>query len=236
VSCERSTGKPNEEQRLGGFIVAAVIAALTMSVDGFIAHEDDSVGHLFDWYGSGEVEVCWPGMGMISHVAPPSAAYLRDTIKRAGALVTGRRVYDYTNGWGGSHPLGVPLFLVTHRPPQEWPVPGAPFTAVPEGVAAAIEKARDAAGGKTVALVGPSIIQQALELDLVDEIAVDLAPVLLGKGISFFGEFAHPPGAARRPRGHGERVSPTSDSASATVEPREMTTSPAPQRELPASR
>jgi dihydrofolate reductase len=173
--------------------VADVIAALTMSVDGFIAYEDDSVGHLFDWYSSGEAEVRWPGMGMVSHVAPPSAAYLRDTIKRAGALVVGRRVYDYTNGWGGSHPLDVPLFLVTHRPPRGWPVPDAPFTAVTEGVAAAIDKARAAAGGKTVALAGPSIIQQALDLDLVDEIAVDLAPVLLGKGIRFFGELAHAP-------------------------------------------
>ena len=173
--------------------MANVIAALTMSVDGFIAHEDDSVGYLFDWYGSGEAEVRWPGMGMVSHVAPPSAAYLEDTIKRAGALVVGRRVYDYTNGWGGSHPLGVPLFLVTHRPPQEWPVPDAPFTAVPEGVAAAIEMARAVAGGKAVALAGPAIIQQALDLDLVDEIAVDLAPVLLGKGVRFFGELAHAP-------------------------------------------
>jgi dihydrofolate reductase len=72
-------------------------------------------------------------------------------------------------------------------------VPSAPFTAVPEGVAAAIEKTRAAAGGKTVALAGPSIIQQALDLDLVDEIAVELAPVLLGKGIRFFGELAHAP-------------------------------------------
>ena len=173
--------------------MADVIAALTMSVDGFIAHEDDSVGHLFDWYSSGEAEVRWPGMGMVSHVAPPSAAYLQDTIKRAGALVVGRRVYDYANGWGGNHPLGVPLFLVTHRPPQGWPVPGTPFTAVPEGVAAAIGKARAAAGGKTVALAGPSVIQQALDLDLIDEIAVDLAPVLLGRGIRFFGELAHAP-------------------------------------------
>jgi dihydrofolate reductase len=132
-------------------------------------------------------------MNMVSHVAPPSAAYLRDTIERAGALVVGRRVYDYTNGWGGSHPLGVPVFLVTHNPPQAWPVPDAPFTAVPEGVAAAIGKATVAAGGKTVALAGPAIIQQALGPDLVDEIAVDLAPVLLGKGIRFFGELTHAP-------------------------------------------
>lgn len=173
--------------------MADVIAALTMSLDGFIAHPDDSVGHLFDWYESGDVAVAWPGMGMVSHVDPQSARYLEDTIERAGALVVGRRVYDYTHGWGGDHPLGVPLFLVTHHPPQTWPTPDAPFTAVSEGVAAAIEQAKTVAGDKTVALSGPSIIQQALDLDLVDEIAVELAPVLLGTGIRFFGDLAHPP-------------------------------------------
>jgi dihydrofolate reductase len=173
--------------------VADVVAALTMSVDGFVAHEDDSVGHLFDWYGSGDVEIRWPGMNMVSRVTPPSAGYLRETIERAGALVVGRRVYDYTSGWGGSHPVGVPVFLVTHNPPPAWPTADAPFTAVSEGVAAAIEKAQAIAGDKAVALAGPAIIQQALNLDLVDEIAVDLAPVLPGKGIRFFGELAQAP-------------------------------------------
>lgn len=170
-----------------------VIAALTMSLDGFVAHEDDSVGHLFDWYDAGDVELCWPGNDMVSQVTPASAGYLRRTIGQAGALVVGRRVYDYTNGWGGHHPLGVPLFLVTHHPPEVWPTPDAPFTAVPEGVAAAIEQARAAAGRKAVGLAGPHIIQQALDLDLVDEIALDLAPVLLGRGVRFFGELTHAP-------------------------------------------
>jgi dihydrofolate reductase len=173
--------------------MADLIAALTMSIDGFIANEDDSVGHLFDWYGSGNVEVRWPGSDMVSHVTPQSAEYLWRTIERVGALVVGRRLYDYTNGWDGSHPLGVPLFLVAHDPPHAWPVPEAPFTAVPEGVAAAVEKAKAVAGDKAVALAGPSIIQQALNLDLVDVIAVELAPVLLGKGIRFFGELADAP-------------------------------------------
>jgi len=137
--------------------MANVIASLTMSVDGFIALPDDSVGHLFDWYESGEVALAWPGMGMVSHVTPASAGYLRDTIEGTGAIVVGRRVYDYTSGWGGNHPLGVPLFLVTHRPPQSWPTPDAPFTAVPEGVAAAIGQAKAIAGDKAVALAGPSI-------------------------------------------------------------------------------
>ncbi|HEY1701466.1 MAG TPA: hypothetical protein VGG75_17310 [Trebonia sp.] len=77
--------------------------------------------------------------------------------------------------------------------PADWPAPDAPFTAVTEGVAAAIGKAKAVAGDKAVALAGPSVIQQALDLGLVDEIAVDLAPVLQGTGIRFFGELAHSP-------------------------------------------
>jgi len=174
--------------------MATVIASLTMSVDGFVARPDDSVGPLFDWYESGPVAVRWPGMGMgmVSHVTPASAGYLEAVIAEAGAIVVGRRVYDYTSGWGGNHPLGVPLFLVTHHAPPSWPTPDAPFTAVTDGVAVAIEQAAAVAGSKAVALAGPSIIQQALELDLVDEIAVDLAPALLGAGIRFFGELAQP--------------------------------------------
>ena len=87
----------------------------------------------------------------------------------------------------------MPLFLVTHQPPPSRPTADAPFTAVPEGVAAAIGQAKAIAGDKAVALAGPTIIQQALDLGLVDEIAVDLAPVLLGEGIRFFGELARAP-------------------------------------------
>jgi dihydrofolate reductase len=169
-----------------------VVAGLTMSVDGYIANTDDSVGHLFDWYDSGEIELRWPGNDMVSHLTPQSAEYLQHAINGAGALVVGRRVYDYTHGWGGNHPVGVPLFLVTHDPPEKWPRPDAPFTAVADGVAAAIEQAKMVARDKTVSLSGPSIIQQALNLGLVDEIAVELAPLLLGRGIRFFGELAKP--------------------------------------------
>lgn len=184
-----------------------VLAALTMSVDGYIAHEDDSVGHLFDWYDSGDVAVEWPGNDMVSNVTPQTAAYLADLFDDVGALVVGRRVYDLTNGFAGSHPLDVPLFLVTHNPPDSWPHPDAPFTAVPDGVAAAIEQAQKAAGDKAIGLGGPSIIQQALELDLVDEIAVELAPVLLGRGIPYFGELSRAPVLLDDPQViEGERV------------------------------
>jgi dihydrofolate reductase len=170
-----------------------VVGSLTMSLDGYIAYSDGSVGHLFDWYDAADVEVRWPGMGMVSHVDPASAAYLEAMICRVGALVVGRRVYDLTDGWGGDPPFGVPLFLVTHYPPEAWPTPDAPYEAVTEGVAAAIERAKLVAGDKAVALSGPSVIGQALNLGLLDEVVVDMAPVLLGSGIPFFGELSSPP-------------------------------------------
>lgn len=170
-----------------------VVGSLTMSLDGFVARPDDSVGPLFDWYESGDVEVAWPGNDMVSHVTAASAAHLEAVIAATGALVVGRRVYDYTGGWDGHHPFGVPLFLVTHRPPAAWPSPDAPFTAVTDGVAAAVQQARAVAGAREVALAGPSVIQQALALGLVDELRVDLAPVVLGRGVRFFAEGDPPP-------------------------------------------
>src|ERR1700712_5868742 len=97
--------------------MATVAAALTMSLDGFIANPDDTVDPLFDWYENGEGAAPWPGDEMVSHVTPASAAYLHETIAGAGALVVGRRIFDVTNGGNGSHPMGVPVFVVTPRVP-----------------------------------------------------------------------------------------------------------------------
>jgi dihydrofolate reductase len=167
--------------------MATVAAALSMSLDGFIANRDDTVEPLFDWYENGEVAVPWPGDDMVSHVTPASAAYIRDTIAGAGALVVGRRIFDVTNGWNGSHPLGVPVFVVTHHIPDGWPRDDAPFTFVTEGVKPAVELACAVAGDKTVGVAGPDVIQQCLDLHLLDVLDVDLVPVVLGDGIRFFG-------------------------------------------------
>jgi hypothetical protein len=83
---------------------------------------------------------------MVSHVTPSSAAYLRDIIENAGALVVGRRVFDYTQGWGGSHPVGVPVFVVTHSVPAGWPREDAPFTIDTDGVERAVAQAKEATG------------------------------------------------------------------------------------------
>ena len=166
--------------------MATVVAGFSMSLDGFIANPSDEVGPLFDWYGNGDVEIRWPGNDMVSHASAASAGYLRDSISSAGALVVGRRIFDYTNGWNGSHPLGVPVFVVSHTIPDGWPRDDAPFTFVTDGVQSAVAQAKAVAGDKTVGVAGPNVAQQCLNAGLVDELHVELVPVLLGEGIRFF--------------------------------------------------
>ncbi len=188
--------------------MATVVARLSMSLDGFIADPSGAVGPLFDWYGNGEETVEWPGAGhMVSRTSAASAQNLRETIDAAGALVAGRRVFDYTQGWNGSHPLDVPVFVVTHSVPEGWPRADAPFTFVTTGVADAVAEASAAAGDKVVGVNGPKVAQQCLELGLLHEIHVDLVPVLLGEGIPFFDHVHHGPVLLTDPQvTEGQRV------------------------------
>jgi dihydrofolate reductase len=187
--------------------MATVVAGFSMSLDGFVADRSDNVGPLFDWYGNGEVEVRWPGNDMVSHTTPQSAAYLHDLIDGAGALVVGRRIFDYTSGWAGRHPLGVPVWVVSHTVPDGWPRDDAPFTFVTDGVERAVAEAKAAAGDKAVGVAGPNIAQQCLNLGLLDEVRVDLVPVLLGDGIRFFDNLARAPSMFDDPEiTEGDRV------------------------------
>jgi dihydrofolate reductase len=101
-------------------------------------------------------------------------------------LVTGRRTFDLTGGWGGKHPLDVPVFIVTHTVPREWNYEGSPFTFVTDGLESAVEQARAVAGDKDVGVIGASLVQQCIRAGLLDEIHIDLVPVLLGDGIRLF--------------------------------------------------
>jgi dihydrofolate reductase len=172
-----------------------VIAGFSMSLDGFIAAPDDTVPHIFDWYDAGDVRFEWPGNDMVSNVTPASATYLRELCAQTGALVVGRRVFDITDGWGGHHPVGAPVFVVSHRGPEGWDSRHDPSltTFVPEGVAAAVAQAQAVAGDRWIGLAGPSIAQQCLDLGLLDEIHIELTPVVLGAGIPFFADLASVP-------------------------------------------
>ncbi len=162
-----------------------VFTHMTMSLDGYIAEPDDQVGELFDWYEAGEVSVASRSEDIAFDVDEASAEALRELIENAGALVSGRRLFDIANGWNDTHPSGAPVVVVTHSAPanaaERWP-----RTAFVEGVEAAIAKAREIAGDKDVTIASANVTQQALDLGLVDEVCVSLVPVLFGEGIAYF--------------------------------------------------
>ena len=169
--------------------MATVFAGFTMSLDGFIANPDDSTEGLFDWFASGDTEYVLPNGKMTVRLSPASAMVMRDIWQRVGAIVTGRRMFDIAHGWGGTHPLNVPVFVVSHSIPEGWPRDDAPFTfvtGVADGVERAIEQAKEVAGEKLVIVAGANVAQQALKAGLVDEFELDLVPVLLGRGIRAF--------------------------------------------------
>ena len=158
---------------------------MTMSLDGFVAGPNDDVDALFTWYFSGDTEVPISDGNMVLKVSKQSAELLNEAFSRYGAGVWGRRTFDFAHAWGG-HPPGSPCFIVTHNVPQEWVKEGSPFTFVTDGVESAIRQAKEAAGDKDVVICTPSILQQCIKAGLVDEIYVDLAPILLGGGVSLF--------------------------------------------------
>ncbi|ADJ42783.1 deaminase-reductase domain-containing protein [Amycolatopsis mediterranei S699] len=166
--------------------MADVIANMSMSLDGFVADPEDRIDHLFEWFGNGDVQTSTAVDWATFKTSEASAKMLRAAMENVGALLTGRRLFNLTQGWGGTHPMGVPVFVVTHQEPAEWPHPDAPFTFVTDGLESAVEQAKKTAGDKIVAVASTTIAQQCLNLGLLDGVQVDLIPVLLGSGVRFF--------------------------------------------------
>jgi dihydrofolate reductase len=172
--------------------MAKVNAGITMSVDGFIAGPNDGPGkglgdageRLHHWVFGGP----WAyGDGSLPAPRGEDATWLAEVTGRLGAVVTGRNTYDAVHGWGGSSPWGVPVFVVTHRTEDE--AAGEDFTFV-AGVDQAVSRAVEAAGDRYVHVMGGAqVIRQALDADLVDELTIIIAPLILGSGKRLFDGF-----------------------------------------------
>ena len=168
--------------------MALVICDMSISLDGYVTGPNDSrenpfgdgAGMLHDW--------------MSGAATDDDRAILDGVIAGTGAVVMGRKSFDKNEGdggWGDGGPIGdAPCFVVTHNRPAT-PYPPV-FTFVTGGVASAIEQAKHVAGDKVVGLHGATVMQQALPLDLVDQIRVHVIPVLLGAGTPLFGTLASP--------------------------------------------
>jgi dihydrofolate reductase len=167
-----------------------VVVNATMSVDGFVADEQDGINELFGWYGNGDIVLETAREDLRFSLSPEDAAFIKEFHGRLGALVVGRRLFDITDGWSGRHPLDVPVVVVTHSVPEEWIErhPDAPFTFVTDGgVERAVEVASEIAGDdRTVGVAAGNVGSQVIDAGLADGLVIDLAPVVLGAGRPFF--------------------------------------------------
>ena len=173
--------------------MGTVQAHAIMSLDGYVAKQDNSIGRLFDWLQNGEVAIPTPAGDFSVHLTETSAEHWQRWVSSVGALVCGRTLFEVAHGWQGRHTMDVPVVVVTHQVPQDGvdAHPDAPFTFVTDGVAAAVARAQELAGDKAVAVTGGTIARQCLELGLLDAVAVDLVPVVMGAGNRpFFGELS----------------------------------------------
>jgi dihydrofolate reductase len=170
-----------------------VLAAITMSVDGYVAGPNDRPGQglgegaerLHYWVFGGPWT--YDHQEESGEASGEDAAWLNEAMARIGAVVAGRATYDAADAWGGENPWNLPLFIVTHRP-EEAPE-GDAFTFV-AGVEEAVDRAKAAAGDKDVHIMGGAdVIRQALDAGLVDELTIIVAPVGLGGGKRLFEGF-----------------------------------------------
>ncbi|MCL2418062.1 MAG: dihydrofolate reductase family protein [Conexibacteraceae bacterium] len=177
--------------------MAKVFTALAVSADGYIAGPNDGPGNplgdggarLFKWYRDGDTQSRYYPQFRLSE---KSASVFDAICARTGAVLSGRRTYEIANAWGGRGPLpGVPLFVLTHEPPQPPPASDPPYTFVQHGIADAVERAKHTAAKREadVALMGSAPVRQALAHDLLDEITLHQVPILLGGGVRLLDHF-----------------------------------------------
>jgi dihydrofolate reductase len=163
--------------------MSTVFMHAVVSVDGFIADAEDNVGPLFEWYFNGDAEIVDGGPFKVSR---DSVRYVRPMWQRIGTTVMGRHLFDLTNGWEGTPPAGDHIVVVTHRPrPEGWhPEASCQFV---DDIGRAITVAKELAGDRDVAVTAGDVGGQALALGLVDEVAMDVVPVVFGRGKRYFG-------------------------------------------------
>ena len=161
--------------------MSKVLGAITMSMDGYIAGPNDRVGAGLG--NGGEPLHDW----MFRDPAEVDRAYLDELFSSGGAWIVGRTMHDLAEGWGDAPGFGVPVFVVTHRERPTAVKGDTTFTFVTGGLGEALRRARAAAGEKHVIVMGGGeVLRQCLEAGFVDELALTIAPILLGSGKRLF--------------------------------------------------
>lgn len=152
-----------------------VVCGMTISLDGFVNDRAGSVGALY------------PDFDTLVDTEP-----MRESIRDTGAVVMGWNTYAMAGDpdeYAESYEYQAAIFVLTHEIPAKRPKENdqLTFTFVTDGIESALKQAKAAAGDRDVVVVGgPSTIQQCIKTGLIDELHIDIMPVLLGGGLRLF--------------------------------------------------
>lgn len=154
--------------------MANVLLDMAMSLDGFVSGPNGEDHGLHDYFFS---------------PAGPTAEVIEEGFKRTGTIIMGRRAYDMGAAQDGyaDNPYQVPTIIITHQAPHTVPKGAESFIFVTDGIESALAQARTMTGDRDVVIGGgANVAQQYLQAGLVDEMQIQLIPVLLGTGIRLF--------------------------------------------------
>ena len=189
----------------------AVICNISVSLDGFVAGPNQTLEEplgkggesLHEWVV--RLKSWRDAHGMEGGETGPDDDVIADAVERAGATIMGRRMFSSgagpweddpkANGWWGDEPpFHHPVFVLTHHPREPLELKGTTFTFVTDGIQAAVEQARAAAGAKDVHVAGgANVIQQYLNAGLLDELELHVVPLLLGGGVRLLDQVGDAP-------------------------------------------
>jgi len=198
--------------------VSKVFVNIGLSLDGYMAPEGMTLEHwdspeykqwgakwgeLMGWVFNQEYFRANLKLGPGGDTGPVNDM-IRFTTERIGANIMGKRMFDGgERSWPEEAPFHTSVYVLTHEKRQPWVRPGGTiFYFVNDGPEAALEQARDSAAGRDVRIAGGAdVIQQYMNLGLINELEISLAPVLFGGGRRLFANFREP-----APRFRIERV------------------------------
>ena len=177
---------------------------ISMSLDGYVAGPHQSVENPLGVGGMRLHEWVFPlaawraPHGMEGGEVNESTPVIEESLRNVGATIMGRNMFGghpgpwradrpWNGWWGDDPPFHHPVFVLTHHAREPLVLGDTTFTFVTDGIDAALDRAREAAGGKDVALAGGAdASQQYLAAGLVDEMEINLVPTLLGAGERLF--------------------------------------------------
>jgi dihydrofolate reductase len=164
---------------------------MSVSLDGFFTGPNPGPGQGLGE--GGEVLHAWIGPGTANREQLTGDEVVRELFESTGAMIAGRDGYETAEqAWGPEPPFQVPVFVLTHNPRPDDVRKGTTFHFITGGFGEALALARGAAGDKDVSLHGGTIIRQAIETGVLDELQLQIVPVLLARGRRLFGDSEAP--------------------------------------------